>query len=316
MKKLVLLMVLVTLLQSCSKDVPVVQQLVEKKENVIINPPVTNPQVTNPIIVDTIGTKLKENLISYYSFSNNVLDSNSNNFDGKVSGNLQYTTDRFGNQNSAISTKNGFVSIFKKELITAEHNWKNLSWTWKWNFSENEKWTTPIQFDRDSTLRTSYKKRGWEANNGWKFSVSLWVKIEDEIDGRILSTEATNMETKKEFGNFNIVYTKGGNIKIHFGEDLNIKVPTKEWVNITYTYDNRNQKVYVNGKLIIDNYNNGKTALSWNITQYNYTIHYRAPLGIGGKALNGMDLFNGCIDDVRIYNKSLDVNEVNYLFKK
>lgn len=314
--KEILIITLVALLQSCSKDIPLIQQSTEKKENIITNPVTINPPVTKPIIIDTIGLKLKENIVSYYSFSNNLLDSNSNNFDGKIIGNLQYTTDRFGNQNSAISTKDGFVSVFKKQNICAEHLWRDLANRWHWLPGENEKWTTPIQFDIDSSLSYSYKKKGHEANNGWKFSVSLWIKIEDEFDGRILSTEATNMETKREFGNFNIVYTTGGNIKIHFGEDLNIKVPTKEWFNLTYTYDNRNQKVYINGKLVTDKYNNGKNDLSWNTTQYRYTNHYRAPLGIGGKALNGMDAFHGSIDDVRVYNKSLNIDEVNYLFKK
>ena len=311
--ELKIIMLLGILFQSCTKDAPIVLE----KQNVIVAP-ITTPAITPTIIIDTMKSKLQEGLISYHSFSNNLLDSSQSKFNSESYHNVKFTTDRFGNQNSAILTKDGFVSVFKKESIVASFQWSELQNRWHWNPGENERWKTPIQFDRDDTGWRGNNFNGiyvWQYKNGYKFSVSLWIKIEDEIEGRILSCEAQNMETKKEFGNFNIVYTKNGNVKIHTGEDINIKVPTKEWINITYTYDNRSEKVYLNSKLIVDKYNNSRNELSWNTIQYKYTSHYRVPMGIGGKALNGMDNFYGSIDDVRVYNRILNIDEINYINK-
>lgn len=77
------------------------------------------------------------------------------------------------------------------------------------------------------------------------------------------------------------------------------------WINITGTWDGKIIKVYVNGLLLKQNDNCANTSLK----------NSSEPLNIGRETSELKRYFKGVIDDVRIYNRSLNITEVNELYR-
>ena len=312
MKKI--LIILSIFLSACSKELPItiLETPIAKKDTITAKKD-TIVVITPIVKVDSSKVKLETGLLSYYSFNNHLLDSGTNKINGEKVNEIKFVSDRFGNPNSAINTTNGYINLYKKRQIAYQEYFSQLRSRWHWKSGLNEMWETPLQFVRDS----SFIGYGWElAKKGnYKFSISLWVKVENEEYGRILTTEAGNLETKRQFDNFTIIYGKNGNVTLQFGQELHFKIDQTKWNNIIYTYDNRNEKIYVNGNLVIQNYNKSVLPLSWTIIQYNFTEHYRVPLSLGGKHITNDNYFSGSLDEFRVYNKVLDKTDIEYIQK-
>ena len=73
------------------------------------------------------------------------------------------------------------------------------------------------------------------------------------------------------------------------------------WYFFTYTYDGTNAKIYKNGTLL------NTVAKSWN-TLNNSNI-FKLGIGVGGEFL-----FNGAIDDFKIFNNALNDNQILQLY--
>ncbi len=78
----------------------------------------------------------------------------------------------------------------------------------------------------------------------------------------------------------------------------NTKVAVGSWTHIATTYNGSELRIYINGKL--DTYN---STLSGNITGNNDNIYVGAESG-------SISNFDGLIDEVAIYNRSLDADEI------
>lgn len=128
------------------------------------------------------------------------------------------------------------------------------------------------------------------------FTVSLWFTKSTNSSGRMISTE--NPE-----GNFRISGYVNSNLSVQFGDYLDIGVNDNGWHNLIYTYENRNEKVYVDGVLVTTNYDTS-----------NEVLNYGSPFTIGAKAASAFDKWNGKIDDVAIWNRVLTSQEINNLF--
>jgi len=78
-----------------------------------------------------------------------------------------------------------------------------------------------------------------------------------------------------------------------------------EWLHIVSTYDGDTVKIYENGVLINeDAYENGIQDVAANLligSQYDFPFNY---------------LFNGAIDDVLIYNRALEVEEIGSIYNE
>ncbi|MFM7155575.1 MAG: LamG-like jellyroll fold domain-containing protein, partial [Bacteroidota bacterium] len=74
------------------------------------------------------------------------------------------------------------------------------------------------------------------------------------------------------------------------------------WWHVVMTHDGVNDKIYVNGQLA-----NTKPAAG----KLNSTGR---PLGMGGNPVEGGQYFNGALDELKIYNKSLTGGEAQHLF--
>ena len=74
-------------------------------------------------------------------------------------------------------------------------------------------------------------------------------------------------------------------------------VPTGTWTHLAATYDGTTQRLYVNGAQV------SSSAVAGTI------LTSSSPLKIGGNAIWG-EWFNGLIDEVRVYNRALGVDEI------
>jgi RHS repeat-associated protein len=75
-------------------------------------------------------------------------------------------------------------------------------------------------------------------------------------------------------------------------------LPLHQWTHIAATYDNSTLKYYING------------ALAASADIQGPILTGDAPLRIGGDAPYGGESFDGVIDDVRVYNRALSVDEI------
>ena len=148
---------------------------------------------------------------------------------------------------------------------------------------------------------------GWSLDVDY-LTIEVWVKISAHVDWQIvLNKEETYEITSSGSGN-TLQYAiwqegAGGWSWI----DTGYVMPTGEWKHIAITYDGSTSKAYVDGDLV-HTYN---WASSAPIRKTDYALR------IGAR--NAPDpptyVFNGLIDEVRIYNRALSDNEIRNNYK-
>ena len=97
------------------------------------------------------------------------------------------------------------------------------------------------------------------------------------------------------------LWQQGGSWKI--SQSLSDAVQNDTWTHVAAVYNGTNMVIYVNGK--VSGY---PLAISGPMDLTNRTLQ----IGYDSWFLNSS--FNGVIDDVRIYNRSLNAHEVNSLY--
>ena len=126
-------------------------------------------------------------------------------------------------------------------------------------------------------------------------SKSAWVYIQGAVSG--------NQYIIDEGGNDNWMQIYLGHVRA--GEsggcyvDSNATVVTNKWYDIVTTHDNATLKIYING--ILDNSVSCGAVIPAAIT-------------VGSYSSDRNEMFNGIIDDVRIYNRALSAQEVQQLY--
>jgi hypothetical protein len=132
-----------------------------------------------------------------------------------------------------------------------------------------------------------------------EFTVSVWFTADAvATSGRLLSTE--NSE-----GNFRIAKYDLNNMAVQYGDYITQTVTNNDWHHLVYTYNNRVEKVYMDGVLVQTNTDASTEALN-----------YGTPFTIGAKAASAFDKWAGKIDDVKVYNRALLPNEVLVLYNQ
>jgi hypothetical protein len=129
------------------------------------------------------------------------------------------------------------------------------------------------------------------------YTLSFWFLDNGSSSGRLFSTE--NPE-----GNFRVATYGAGIYAFAFGGSPYVydTVALYTWNHISYVYSNRTVKLYKNGIL--------KSVSTDSSTQ---SLAYGTPFTIGSKAAASYDIWNGKIDEVRIYNREITAKEAQYL---
>ena len=144
-------------------------------------------------------------------------------------------------------------------------------------------------------------------------SISVWIKPNgNQLDwDTILNQYFTGPQPSAD-GRFYLGLNPS-NGKIRWNVFNNIlessnSVPIDEWTHIIVSYENRMTSIYING--ILD------TTLQ--LSSESAALGTGAPFKIGKQSLTSSNLsgFNGAIDDIYIYNRLLEKEEVQQLFQE
>jgi len=168
-----------------------------------------------------------------------------------------------------------------------------------------------MKFDGSSILEIEYNPVLDNFSKG--ITISAWIK-KDTASGwnTILSREIDSTWSEyiglavfKNHALFSI--DTDGKSYFNIMDKDNI-VPYK-WTHLAGTYNNDTLKLYINGKLIKSGISKGPISFFDN-----------NPLLIGGNSNNKnhtlVDCFKGCLDEIRIYNRALDENEIKTLINQ
>ncbi|MBI3195202.1 MAG: HYR domain-containing protein [Ignavibacteriae bacterium] len=220
------------------------------------------------------GENSTGDLIAFYPFNGNANDESGNGLHGTVSG-ASLTYDRLGNENSAYS-------------FNGSNNFITVSEDSRFNF-------------------------------GNQFTLVSWVNVIG--NGRILSKGFSSNNPGYEI----MMEISGSNVKIRFNMTLDgypgsgqpggaqydvystSLFPINTWNQIAVTYDNSKIRFYINGS-----FSNEVSAIG-TVASNNYDLSIgRRNIGPGG--ITPSDYFHGGIDDIRIYRRALNQQEIFSLY--
>jgi PKD repeat protein len=122
-------------------------------------------------------------------------------------------------------------------------------------------------------------------SSGWRC-----VLMKEQFGGGVYYLDANNANTNQPLAG---IVTSNGGLEIPGGPSLG----TSTWVHLAATFDGKTQKLYVNGSQVASQAQSGSLQTS------------DGALRIGGNSSWG-EFFKGKIDEVRIYNRALTVNEI------
>lgn len=249
---------------------------------------ITVSNLTNTISVNCLVSvvpapvdSLRIGLIAYYPFNNSAADSSGNKFNGTAHDVLP-VADRNGKANSAYYF-NGTSSYITVNDNTA----LRLNST---DFTLNM-WVNPKTYINDSGSALLSKNAG-AYQNGWNCSI---VGYYNQNGGQA--------------GNpfYNV---SGGTDPFALGSGV---VDTAKWSMLTIIYQVGKQQIsfYING-VFVNSVNNIPTPNA----QTNARLH------IGDNSLSDIPnsnapayFFNGALDEVRIYNRAIDITQIKDLYK-
>jgi Concanavalin A-like lectin/glucanases superfamily len=232
-------------------------------------------------ITDSVCYNLKDSLVAWYTFNGGSLKDSSGKNNHITFNNATLTSDRFGRANNAylFDGTSSYMSVPNSGSL----NPKNISLVAFVKFND---------FYRGTCNSTQIIKKGFR----------------DQVDG-IYGLRATPLgqicdqpaDTSKEM--ISGYYGNNQFSQIGVFDEKNF-IKASKWLNIVFTYDGTQAKLYVDGEL-------RKTAIG--------TVPF-TPNTDGlfiGRAENPQFpyWFNGIIDEIRIYNKALCDGEVKQLTK-
>ena len=227
----------------------------------------------NEVNFTTNTIDLKNGLVAFYPFSGNAGDSSGNGNHGTING-ATLTTDRFSNINKSFS------------------------------FNGVSHW---IAVKDNSVL-----------NPASSISISLWISSNSVHNNSGIIGKWNNFNGVSANGQEQYVMYAGPNTQgIRFytvtnlssavvDENKGIKYNDGAWHNYTSTWDGTTMKLFRDG-LVIDSVTQKGTLKS-----FNQGLEIGRYSGGSGTGTN-VNYFNGKIDDVRIYNRSLNQSEITYL---
>ena len=219
-------------------------------------------------------------LQAYYPFSGNANDFSGNN-NNPVFNNATLTTDRYGNPNSAYHF-NGIDNYMQVPNNPTLNFGSQVSLV---------AWVKPMGFYYGLCHGNSVIMKGDDGDYPGRYLIrfedgqylnsnNCSVAIPDTIHENYWGTGAFQV------GGYSPVVTKD------------------QWICVTYTYDGTNAKIYLNCELVMDKFSPG----------YTFTNPYDLFIGKANANMVAFPYwFNGDLDDIRIYDRPLNKEEVDSL---
>jgi len=217
----------------------------------------------------------KDGLVGWWPFNGNANDESGNGNNGVVNG-ATLTTDRNGNSNSAYSFDG--VGNFIKIQNSNSLNPGNISISGWFNTNS---FASNVEKGAKAIITKWYGKIACNSN-GDNYNVQL--SLINNKSALVAATSLSNQVINSANSYFN---------------ELN------KWINFTFIHDqNFGQKIYINGLLVYENQVKGL------LCKTNNDLYFGAD-----NALNIINrFFQGYIDDIAIYNRSLTQQEITALY--
>jgi gliding motility-associated-like protein len=226
---------------------------------------------------------LNSGLVAYYPFNGNFADASGNGNNGTGMNGVGFGTDQWGNTNNAadFDGNNDYIAVPPDVSITPGHNF-----------------SMAFRFKTTSTvLQVLFSKSDWAgtgAPNNFQYQVGINGGSLLPSNGLFYATAHTgNTCVKSQF--YADHYSYGSN------------TANNTWYCVVLTFDNGVKKVFMNGFLISTNSVSGKP----NNTDIDSCTG--GQLRIGAWWQNDPRWFEGLIDEVRLWNRSLNQQEVDSL---
>ena len=226
-------------------------------------------------------------LVAYYPFNGNANDESGNKNNGVVNQGVALTTDRKSNKDKAYNfggvDKTGYIKVANSAVMTLNKTLSVSLW-YKLN----------SYYGMDGNGKSN--------QNGYH----VMIGKEGDRDGFYMGVgnDATTKKQNVNFNNnigFNSNFSIVGNPSGTNLENLN------KWIHAVTVIDGTNAKLYINGTLV------KTTTVSPNFSSSNSKNLY---VGTMWALSDSWYPFNGSIDDIRIYNRSLSDTEILALSKE
>ena len=212
-------------------------------------------------------------LKAHYPFSGNANDVSGNGLNGIFQGQPKLTTDRFGNANSAYE----FNGINDAIIITDKGKLSTPAFTIAYYFSTES-----------TALQVAIGKINYEDGNAATFN-----------SGINISPSSTFFGTMGYIGTCNARVTTTYVHTINSGSDVKVN----QWHCVVNTFENGFEKLYLDGVLV------QQKTLPFNSA----TFCENTNLTIGTWWKEDQRRFKGKIDDVRYYDRAINIDEIRAL---
>jgi hypothetical protein len=228
----------------------------------------------NELTFTTNSIDITSGLVAYYPFNGNANDESGNGNNGVTNG-VTNTTDRNGNANSAYNF-NGTSDNIKINNTTSLNNPSVSISGW---FLTNSN-ATDTYYGAKSIIA-----KYWDSPSNCNSNYNSYVFCLAKQNNKSTVCLGTSFYSGNNF---------------YYNQAISVGT----WYHFTFVHDsNYGGKIYINGQLVATNTTGGMMCNGIN------------PIYIGADVLSGnlFRFFNGKIDDIRIYNRSLSQNEISYL---
>jgi gliding motility-associated-like protein len=222
---------------------------------------------------------LKKGLVACYPFSGNAKDFSGNGNDGIING-AKLTSDRFGNANSAYNFDGikDFIRVFNSPSLKFEQ-------------ISIAMWIKATDFKSFTNSAGTWPRYGGPISRDTRPS-SIWSGFSTSTShGLLRFSVAMEENTSSQKGIENEV-------------DLNV------WDFIVFMIENGVEKIYRNGTLVVTEQLNLGKKMHVNNEPINIGKSYWLPSQTGLEAF-----FTGEIDDIHLYNRPLNKEEIQALYK-
>lgn len=232
------------------------------------------------IFATSNAQNISDGLVAYYPFSGNAFNAIADDYHASVVGAV-LSTDRLGNSNAAyhFDGTNDYIEIAQSaDLLTS-----------------NTEFSVSFWFKADALKSMNLVGKGADHLGNFTTQQDWATKI---IYSNGIGQIGAHVNSESINPNTNLVYESATR--------ASIQLNTNDWYHVVMTWDRDSLRMYINGELD-----------TTDVTDNSFDLSTRFNLSFGGSSsLAGLKperFFSGSIDEVRVYNRTIALNEIRLI---